>query len=113
MLDNLPKLALKNGDGDMSGGYFDYKQFEISRIVEQIEDVVYKCKNPEEAEYARNFDAVTIENMEKAIFFLEIAEIYTCRIDWLLSGDDGEETFKKRLYVELEEYFKEKSVDWM
>jgi len=95
----------------MSGGYFEYKQFEIGQIIEQIEDIVYKCKNPEEAEDVRNFDALTIETLEDAICFLEVAQIYACRIDWLLSGDDGEETFKKRLYVELDEYFKDKSKD--
>lgn len=33
---------------------------------------------------------------------LRIAEIYTQRIDWLVSGDDGEESFRERLKEELE-----------
>ena len=34
---------------------------------------------------------------------LKQAEIYAQRIDWLLSGDDGEESFHERLKEELEE----------
>jgi hypothetical protein len=31
-----------------------------------------------------------------------MAEIYAQRIDWLLSGDDGEDSFRKRLKEDLE-----------
>ena len=33
---------------------------------------------------------------------LNKAFVYVNRIDWLLSGDDGEETFHKRLKEDLE-----------
>jgi hypothetical protein len=32
---------------------------------------------------------------------LRVAAVYAQRIDWLLSGDDGEESFLKRLKEEL------------
>jgi len=32
---------------------------------------------------------------------LKVASVYAQRIDWLLSGDDGEESFLKRLKEEL------------
>jgi hypothetical protein len=31
-----------------------------------------------------------------------MAEIYAQRIDWLLSGDDGEDSFRERLKEDLE-----------
>ena len=44
--------------------------------------------------------------MKEGIHHLKIAYIYAQRIDWLLSGDDGEETFLERLQKELEDYEK-------
>ena len=41
-----------------------------------------------------------------AIKYLKIAQIYTKRIEWLLSGDDGEDSFHERLREELEDYKK-------
>lgn len=35
------------------------------------------------------------------LFNLKLANIYLHRIDWLLSGDDGEDSFHSRLKEEL------------
>jgi hypothetical protein len=40
------------------------------------------------------------------IRYLRIAEIYAHRVDWLLSGDDNEEHFIKRLKEDLDEFNK-------
>lgn len=45
----------------------------------------------------------TIKEFKKGIKILKMAEIYAQRIDWLLSGDDGEENFHERLKEELEQ----------
>ncbi|MGV8096736.1 MAG: hypothetical protein AB2L24_33180 [Mangrovibacterium sp.] len=37
---------------------------------------------------------------------MRIAEIYAHRVDWFLSGDDGEEHFIKRLKEDLDEFNK-------
>ena len=44
-----------------------------------------------------------IEKMKEGIEVLKRAQIYAQRIDWLLSGDDGEESFLRRLEDELNE----------
>ena len=36
--------------------------------------------------------------------YLNLAGIYTQRLDWLFSGDDGEDSFFERLEEELEKY---------
>ncbi len=43
-----------------------------------------------------------IEEFKKGYEMLRKAEIYAQRIDWLLAGDDGEESFIKRLKEELD-----------
>lgn len=43
-----------------------------------------------------------IEKFKEAVDILRKAEIYAHRVDWLLSGDDGEDTFLKRLERDLE-----------
>lgn len=65
----------------------------------------------EEAEYIRKhhrttpnqdeFSKETLAELRKAVHIFKQAEIYAMRIDWLLSGDDGEESFHERLKEEL------------
>ena len=43
----------------------------------------------------------SIETMKEAYRQIRIAEIYAQRVDWMMSGDDGEETMQKRLAEEL------------
>ena len=43
-----------------------------------------------------------IEQFKDAVEILRKAEIYAHRIDWLISGDDGNETFLERLQEDFE-----------
>lgn len=111
----------------MSGGHFEYAQYKIADIYNSIEEYLYgremdECDiewyikeyfiTDEEAEYLRKhhstlpnqdeFSKETLAEFKKAVHILKQAEIYAQRIDWLLSGDDGEESFHKRLKEELE-----------
>jgi hypothetical protein len=43
----------------------------------------------------------TIEQFKRGLVYLETASVYAQRIDWLVSGDDGEESFHERLAEEL------------
>jgi hypothetical protein len=73
----------------MSGGHFDYQQHRIRDIYESIEEYILKNKY----EYSEE----TIKEFKQAVDVLKVAYIYAHRIDWLLSGDDGEESFRRRL----------------
>ena len=107
----------------MSGGAFNYDQYKIGYMVDQIEEVVVKNevektpedlkeegwrdpdwykKYPEDLFHYKYPDEV-IEKMKEGIEVLKRAQIYAQRIDWLLSGDDGEESFLRRLEEELNE----------
>lgn len=98
----------------MSGGHFDYTQREILMIRESIRSIINnngkKVKEESntlyfsEDSYNSNFSEETIEEFKKALEILRQAYVYSQRIDWLLSSDDSEESFKIRLREDLENY---------
>jgi hypothetical protein len=102
----------------MSGGAFNYNQYKIREIYQRIEFELekqgkekskedlwmhreYYEKYPEEKIcYIHSEDVQQI--FKDAITALKKAEVYTQRIDWYLSGDDGEENFVSRLKSDLD-----------
>jgi hypothetical protein len=106
----------------MSGGTFDYNQYKIRYIADDVEQEIAKSgkpktprelkeegyyrdrewyeKYPEDLNHYKHSDEV-IEEFKKGYEMLRKAEIYAQRIDWLLAGDDGEESFIQRLKGEL------------
>lgn len=87
----------------MSGGYFEYNQYKIEDMIDQIEDLIENNKIKNEWGYCNNYNQKTINKFKKAIKQLKIAYVYAQRVDWLVSGDDGEETFHERLKNDLDE----------
>lgn len=57
-------------------------------------------------------DPEIIEEFKKGLKLLKMASIYAHRIDWLLSGDDGEDSFKRRLKENLDELESKPLVDY-
>jgi hypothetical protein len=105
----------------MSGGHFDYDQYKIGYMAESIEKLIEQNgrektkeelkdenwrdpewyeKYPEDLCHYKYPDEV-IEEFKKGVELLKQAEVYAHRIDWLVSGDDGEESFLKRLKEDL------------
>ena len=82
----------------MSGGHFNYAQYEIAMIADDLEGLI--LNNDDETE-GRGFTPETIAEFRRGLQVLREARIYAHRIDWLVSGDDGEEQFHKRLKDEL------------
>ena len=91
----------------MSGGFFEYNQYKIYQIAEELEDVILKNgkkrvrRESWEDEYNYEYPPEVIAKFKEGLEFLKKAHIYAHRIDWLLSGDDGEETFLERLEYDL------------
>ena len=81
----------------MSGGHFDYKDMQIRYIADEIERVIQEDDG--------NFplSPEVIKRFKEAVVTLRRASIMMHRIDWLLSGDDGEETFIRNWDKELKE----------
>ena len=111
----------------MSGGSFDYYQWHIDDIANSIENYIYGHSidedriedyikdhwlEEEEKEYvlknkhtlpnSYGYSKETIKEFKKGLAILKKAYVYAQRIDWLLSDDDGEESFHKRLKEELD-----------
>jgi hypothetical protein len=77
--------------------------------------VVYEGESEEWADgnWHHEFeDPEIIEVFKKGLKILKTAAIYAQRIDWLLSGDDGEESFKERLKEELDELESKPLIDY-
>lgn len=110
----------------MSGGHFDYAQYRITDIYTSIEDYMDgheldedevrdyindRWLDDEEKDYIHKhhhtipnpygYTEETLSEFRKAVEVLKKAEVYAQRIDWLLSGDDGENSFHKRLKEDL------------
>ena len=45
-----------------------------------------------------------LQEISNGLGYLNLAGIYTQRLDWLFSGDDGEDSFFERLEEELNTY---------
>ena len=80
----------------MSGGMFEYDQYRINDMIDKIEK---EMQNP--SDYVEDKELFII-TCKEAIKSLKIAFVFAHRIDWFLSGDDGEDSFYKRLREDLE-----------
>lgn len=80
----------------MSGGYWDYIQYKLDNIIEEIyEDM--------ESDYVK--ECGVQRELELTVHYLNLSRIYLHRLDWLISSDDSNETFSKRLKSDLNSYF--------
>lgn len=90
----------------MSGGHFQYDQWKIGSIADEVEQLIITNDSEELDRWGdrkfSSFSAETIEEFRKGLSILRLAHIYAQRIDWLVSGDDSEESFHKRLNNDIE-----------
>lgn len=107
----------------MSGGHWDYKQYFLTEVIEDISKLIYqngKLKSNDELreqskwnityhekypedKFHTEYSLEIINKFKEALVIVTQAQIYIQRIDYLLSGDDGPESFLKRLKEELDE----------
>lgn len=96
----------------MSGGYFGHNQWNINSIAEEIGNLVKNNMNDEKNEWGdvrgRHYPPEIIERFKEAVLTLERAYVMAQRVDWLVSGDDGEENFMKRWNEDLKKLKEEK-----
>lgn len=80
----------------MSGGAFDYVQFRLQHeAIDELKRIINENVND------KKYSDDTIEKFKIGLNSLELALIYLNRIDWLVSGDDSENTFHQRLSEDL------------
>lgn len=91
----------------MSGGHFDYNQYRIGQIADDIQLLIDGNDSTELNQYGdrigRGYPREVVDRFRKAVKLLRTAQVYAQRIDWLVSGDDGPESFLRRLEEELKD----------
>lgn len=91
----------------MSGGFWEYNNYIIDEVAGSIENKIEN--NNIQPEYwcgdwdGQLYNDQVIEEFKKAHAILAIAGVYAHRADWLLSGDDGDDTFVRRTKEKLED----------
>lgn len=108
----------------MSGGYFNYEQYKINDIADSIERLIQANNIPALAGYDEEFwgkealedfrhhhrySPETIVRFQEAVDILRKGAVYAQRIDWLISADDGEDSFHERLIEELNKLIQHQS----
>lgn len=105
----------------MSGGHWDYLQYRFTDVAEDVKKLIEKNgkekterelaedswrdpewyeKYPEDKFHYKYSDEI-IEKFKEGLKHIELAHIYMQRLDWLLSGDDSDESFISRLEEDL------------
>lgn len=84
----------------MSGGHWDYFQYKISTVLEDLNDNDIQSAS----KYCDYTDLERDINILKN--HLEMSKIYMNRLDWLISADDGVQDYHTRLKEDLEIYLR-------
>uniref|UniRef100_UPI0040287743 hypothetical protein n=1 Tax=Paraprevotella clara TaxID=454154 RepID=UPI0040287743 len=110
--------------------YIDRRRFEDDVVFQSTDSYMVETPNEEHIpvlytihhciynHYPDDVDVLeladeTIETMKEAYRQIRIAEIYATRMDWMMSGDDGEDSLQERLNEDLEAFEKEfQAKDW-
>lgn len=88
----------------MSGGHFNYVQCRFKEVAKELDELINPA--PDSENFHVEYSQETLRQFEIAKKFIEISAVYLQRIDWLVSGDDGEDTFHERLRDGLSELAK-------
>jgi hypothetical protein len=79
----------------MSGGRFEYIQDRLEDVADRVEELIA------DNDAMHGFASGTITRFRDAALALRIAATMTRRIDWLVSGDDSEQSFHVRWIEDL------------
>ena len=93
----------------MSGGFFDYAQHRMEDIAREICELIRNNDSTEKngwgEDKGKHYPPHIIDRFKEAAHTIRQAQEMAQRIDYLVSGDDGEETFLSRWDEEVREYF--------
>lgn len=93
----LSEETLPNGEKSIT---IFHKRSKETRVFTSYTEEVYLDEDGEEI-YQPEYTEETIKEFKNAIRTLRMAQVYAQRADWLISGDDGEESFHERLAEDL------------
>ena len=93
----ISEETLPNGEKEI---IIYHKRSEETRVFTSYTEEVYLDDDGREVYYPE-YTEETINEFKTAVRTLRMAQVYAQRIDWLICGDDGEESFHKRLSENL------------
>lgn len=93
----LSERTLPNGERELT--ILD-ERINETRIFTSYTQEVYIDEDGEEI-YQPEYSEETINEFKNAIRTLRMAQVYAQRVDWLICGDDGEDSFHRRLAEDL------------
>lgn len=80
----------------MSGGRFDYVQYRIRQAADEVSALIGQCEDKESRpDCLWNYAPEIVDKFRECEKALNRAASMLHRVDWLVSGDDSEETFSK------------------
>lgn len=89
----------------MSGGFFEYRQHGLEDIAEAIDKVIRENDNQDQNEYGQRighgYPWEVIEALATTAKTVRMASQLVHHADWLLRGDDGEETYLDKVHSYL------------
>lgn len=84
----------------MSGGHFNnngYVYYQVDQFADELENMIQNNNKVDEYNWAPNYNEETISYLKKKVLEIrKIAKIMK-EIDYLYSGDHGEDTFLKKV----------------
>lgn len=84
----------------MSGGYFDRRQYQLIMLKDDLNEIIERNDLEEKDSYGyplgRHYPEDIIDKFRATSELLDRGERMLTRLDYLLSGDDGEDSFRKR-----------------
>lgn len=81
----------------MSGGHFDYAYVNVNQFCDILKRSIRDNNKKDEFGYAPNYSKAVIKELKKILKEAERISKLMYHTEWLLSGDDGEETFLKQV----------------
>lgn len=89
----------------MSGGHFNYNFYNLYDVADELSHLIKTNGSNELNEYGdkvgRHYTEETLTHFKAAEILCHMTRVYLHRIDYLLSGDDGEKSFHSRLKEDL------------
>ena len=91
----------------MSGGHFgDYDYYKVAQFADELEVEIQNNNKPDEYGYVKDYSPETIKYLRKQLRLMRHTADIMRHIDYLYSGDHGEDSFMVRV-KEVEKHHKE------
>jgi len=87
-------------EDSMSEGHFNYAQYRMEDIAVEIDRLISDNKSLKKNDYGEalgyHYPPEIIKRFKEAAHTIRKAQEMAQRVDWLVSGNDGEESFMSR-----------------